>query len=215
MCSPPAPPPAGFTRGQRQRQANNQGNGRYDLTYTYQNNGAAVNLTGSPDYAARIVYVGDPGSGCSDNQYKQFNTAAVSGPTYGSVGLESGRFILGGCPDHTVDMALAKNFRVGGSRSLQFRLDVFNVFNTVIYNDRQRDVTFRSPTDLTIVNSHSGGWHARSGAPDAEDGGVRRGDRRAAHAEHAAADSVRVLGTVGCPGSGFLDPEPGTPGYIG
>ena len=42
---------------------------------------------------------------------------------------------------------------MGGQRSLQFRLDVFNVFNTVIYNDRQRDVTFRSPTDLTIVNS--------------------------------------------------------------
>ena len=32
-------------------QTNNQTNGRYDLTYTYQNNGANVNLTGSPDYA--------------------------------------------------------------------------------------------------------------------------------------------------------------------
>jgi len=105
------------------------------------------------DYTARIVYVGDPGSGCSDNQYKQFNTSAVAGPTYGSVGLESGRFLLGGCPDHTVDMALAKNFRVGGTRSLQFRLDVFNVFNTVIYNDRVTTVQYRSPTDQTIVNS--------------------------------------------------------------
>src|SRR5213078_4221828 len=35
-------------------------NGRYDPGYTYQNNGGSVNLTGSPDYAARIVYVGDP-----------------------------------------------------------------------------------------------------------------------------------------------------------
>jgi hypothetical protein len=128
-------------------------NGRYDLGYTYQNNGASVNLTGSPDYAAKIVYVGDPGSGCSSNQYQQFNTTSVAGPTYGSVGLESGRFLLGGCPDHTVDMALAKNFRVGGSRSLQFRLDVFNVFNTVIYNDRVTTVQYRSPTDQTIVNS--------------------------------------------------------------
>jgi hypothetical protein len=143
----------GFTQANGSAQANNQNNGRYDLTYTYQSNGQQVNLTGSPDYSARIVYVGDPGSGCTDNQYAQFNTKAVSGPQYGSVGLESGRFILGGCPDHTIDMALAKNFRVGGSRSLQFRLDIFNLFNTVIYNDRQRDVTFRSPTDLTIVNS--------------------------------------------------------------
>jgi hypothetical protein len=128
-------------------------NGRYDIGYSYQNNGASVNLTGSPDYNAKIVYVGDPGSGCSDNQYKQFNTAAVAGPTYGSVGLESGRYLLGGCPDHTIDMALAKNIRLGGARTLQFRLDVFNLFNAVIYNDRVTTVQYRSPTDQTIVNS--------------------------------------------------------------
>jgi hypothetical protein len=134
-------------------QTNNQNNGRYDLTYTYQTNGSNVNLTGSPDYAAKIVYIGDPGSGCSDNQYAQFNTAAVSGPQYGSVGMESGRFLLGGCPDHTVDLAVARNIRLGGNRNLQFRLDVFNAFNAVIINDRQRNVIYRSPTDLTVVNS--------------------------------------------------------------
>jgi hypothetical protein len=140
-------------------QVNNQTNGRYDLTYTYQNNGQNVNLTGTPDYAggdgrtARIVYVGDPGSGCSSNQHRQFNTAAVTGPQYGSVGLESGRFILGGCPDHTVDLAIARNIRLGGNRNLQFRLDIFNAFNVVVINDRNRNVIYRSPTDLTVVNS--------------------------------------------------------------
>ena len=99
--------------------------------------------------------MGDPGSGCSSDQYRQFNTAAVTGPQYGSVGLESGRFILGGCPDHTVDLAVARNIRLGGSRNLQFRLDAFNVFNVVIYNDRQRNVIYRSPTDLTVVNSQT------------------------------------------------------------
>ena len=136
-------------------QANNQSNGRYDLTYTYQNNGANVNLTGSPDYAPKIVYVGDPGTGCSSDQYRQFNTSAVTGPQYGSVGLESGRNILGGCPDHTVDLAVARNIRLGGGRTLQFRLDAFNVFNTVVINDRNRNVIYRSPTDLTIVNSET------------------------------------------------------------
>ena len=43
---------------------------QYDLGYSYQNNGGNRNLTGSPDYGARIVYIGDPGSGCSDNQYR-------------------------------------------------------------------------------------------------------------------------------------------------
>ena len=94
-----------------------------------------------------------PGSGCSGDQYRQFNTAAVTGPTYGSVGLESGRNILGGCPDQTVDMAIAKNVRLSAATTLQFRLDIFNVFNTVIYNNRERNVIYRSPTDLTIVNS--------------------------------------------------------------
>jgi hypothetical protein len=131
----------------------NCANGRYDITYTYQNAGANVNLTGSPDYAAKIVYVGDPGSGCSDNQYAQFSTKAVAGPTYGSVGLESGRYLLGGCPDHTVDMSIARNIRFGANRIAQFRLDVFNVFNTVIYNNRNSNVIYRSPTDQTIANS--------------------------------------------------------------
>jgi len=128
-------------------------NGRYDITYTYQNNGTNTNLTGSPDYTAKIKYIGDPGSGCSSNQYQQFNTGSVAGPTYGSVGLESGRYLLGGCPDHTVDMAIARNIRLGGVRNIQFRLDVFNVFNTVIYNNRNSNVIYRSPTDQTIVNS--------------------------------------------------------------
>jgi hypothetical protein len=134
-------------------QTNNQTNGRYDLTYTYQNNGANVNMTGSPDYAPKIVFVGDPGSGCSDNQYAQFNTAAVTGPQYGSVGLESGRNILGGCPNKTVDLAIARNVRLGGNRTLQFRLDIFNAFNVVVINDRERNVNYRSPTDLTVLNS--------------------------------------------------------------
>jgi hypothetical protein len=50
-------------------------------------------------------------------------------------------------------MSIARNIRFGGYRNVQFRLDIFNVFNTVIYNDRNRNVIFRSPTDQTIVNS--------------------------------------------------------------
>jgi hypothetical protein len=125
----------------------------YDLAFAYQNNGGAVNLTGSPDYNARIVYAGDPGSGCSKDQYKQFNTAAVTGPGYNSTGLESGRNILRNCMDHTVDMALAKSIRLPGQKNLQFRMDVFNLLNTYVINNRQNTVTFASPTDLTIVNN--------------------------------------------------------------
>jgi hypothetical protein len=126
---------------------------RYDLTYSYNNAGGNVNLTGSPDYGARIILTGDPGSGCSSNQYKQFNTAAVAGPTYNSVGLESGRNYLVGCPDHTTDLAIARNIRLGGGRQVQLRLDAFNAFNVAVITNRNRSITYNSPTDQTIRNS--------------------------------------------------------------
>jgi hypothetical protein len=77
----------------------------------------------------------------------------VTGPTYGSVGLESGRNILSSCPDKTVDLALARNVRVWGTRQLQFRLDVYNAFNVVVINNRVTQIQYRSPTDLTVLNS--------------------------------------------------------------
>ena len=125
----------------------------YDLGFSYQNNGGTVNLTGSPDYNARIVFVGDPGSGCSDNQYAQFNVNSVTGPGYNSTGLESGRNILRDCADKTVDLAVARDIRVGGARRLQFRLDMFNAFNAAVINARNTTIQYRSPTDLTVLNS--------------------------------------------------------------
>ena len=56
------------------------GNGApYDVTYSYQTAGANVNLTGSPSYRARIRTTGDIGSGCSSDQYAQFNANAFAG----------------------------------------------------------------------------------------------------------------------------------------
>jgi len=127
----------------------------YDLSYSFRDNGANVNMTGSPDYAARIVYIGDPGSGCTGNQYAQFNTAAVTAPTYGSLGLESGRNILRGCPDRTVDLALMREIRRSGARRLELRLEVFNAFNTVVITGRQTQVQYNSPKDLTVRNSQT------------------------------------------------------------
>jgi hypothetical protein len=144
-----------LTAGSAAHVNNDQPGGRYDITYNYENFGTNTNLTGSPDYAARIVFLGDAGSGCSDDQYRQFDTASITGPTYGSVGLESGRNILGGCPDKTIDLAIARHIRLGGTRTLQVRFDAFNAFNVAVINNRQRNVTYRSPTDLTITNSQT------------------------------------------------------------
>ena len=126
---------------------------RYDIGYSYQNGGSNVNLTGSPSYAARVRIVGDPGNGCSDNQYAQFNTAAFAGPLTGSNGLESGRNYMVGCFDNALDLAVARTIRIRGSKDLQFRLDVFNAFNSVVYTGRVTQLQLTSPTDQTVRNA--------------------------------------------------------------
>jgi hypothetical protein len=125
----------------------------HDINYQYQGGISSVNLTGSPSYPARIVINGDTGKGCSDNQYQQFNVGAFSGPLPGSVGLESGRNVMIGCPDHTLDLAIARNIRLGSSRSVQLRVDLFNALNTVVYNGRVTTVQLNSPADQTVRNS--------------------------------------------------------------
>ena len=88
----------------------------YDITYSYQTGGENINLTGSPSYAARTVIVGDPRLGLLVRpMYAQFDTSTFRGPTYGSVGLESGRNYLNGwCMDKT---ALADAVRERGRRN--------------------------------------------------------------------------------------------------
>jgi hypothetical protein len=127
----------------------------YDLGFSYQSQGSNVNLTGSPDYAARILYIGDPGSGCSDNQYSQFNASAVTGPGYNSTGLESGRNILRGCMQRDIDISLARTIRIGGGRSVQLRADAFNVFNIVTFTGRQTTIQYNNPTAMTIRNAQT------------------------------------------------------------
>jgi len=126
----------------------------YDARYSYQSNGSNVNLTGSPNYLARIVVNGDPGSGCSSNQYKQFNTAAYSGPSYNSVGGESGANLLRGCSLHIMDLAVSRSLALGGGRSLQVRVDVFNAFNALIYNAVQVTEQLNSPATPTTVTNN-------------------------------------------------------------
>jgi hypothetical protein len=127
----------------------------YTVGFAYQGGISNVNLTGSPDYPAKIRIVGDTGSGCSSNQYNQFNVQAFAGPLPGSVGLESGQNYMVGCPDHTLDLALARNFKFGRSRTVQVRLDAFNALNTVVFSSRNSTVTYDNPTSQNVKNSET------------------------------------------------------------
>jgi len=124
----------------------------YTVSYSYQNGGGNQNITGTPDYGARILVIGDPGAGCSSDPLRQFNTAAFRGPAVGSVGLESGTNYLHGCFISVMDLAIARNIRVGGARTIQLRVDMFNAFNQSGITGRNTQVTLVSPTDQTAQN---------------------------------------------------------------
>ncbi len=133
-----------------------QGTGNYGTTpisVSFQNGAGNQNITGSPDYGGRVTVKGDPGSGCSSDIYKQFNTSAFAPPQVGSVGLESGVDYLRGCFYQQIDLALQREFRFGESRRLSFRLDAFNALNQSHITGRNTTLQVASTTDPTIVNS--------------------------------------------------------------
>ncbi len=107
----------------------------YDVGYSYNSAGSNVNITGSPDWAGRVILGNNLGSGCSTNQFGQFNAEQVTGPGYHSVGMESGRNILRGCPNKNVDLSIVRRISFGKifteTRRLEFRADIFNALNTV------------------------------------------------------------------------------------
>jgi hypothetical protein len=128
-----------------------QTGGAYTVGMSYQS-GGSQNITGSPSYGGRVRILGDPGAGCSSDPYRQLNTAAFAGPEIGSVGLESGSDYLRGCFTSVLDLALARNIRLGGTRNLQFRLDVFNAPNQAIILNRNTTMQLASPVDGRQMN---------------------------------------------------------------
>ena len=125
----------------------------YQIAFSYQSGGSNVNLTGSADYAARVRVVGDPGSGCSDDIYRQFNTAAFQGPLVGSLGLESGNNYVKGCFQSVLDLSIARNIRLPKGRTIQLRVEMFNTPNAAIVTGRNTTMNLANPSDpVTITN---------------------------------------------------------------
>ena len=127
----------------------------YQIAVSYQGGATGngnQNITGSPTYGGRVRILGEPGGGCSSDPYRQFTTSAFAGPQPGSVGLESGMDYLRGCFNSVFDLAIARTIRVGGSRRVQLRLDMFNAFNQSGITGRNNTMNLVSPLDSTIAN---------------------------------------------------------------
>jgi hypothetical protein len=132
---------------------NGQSGLAYGVRYTYASGGGNVNLTGSPDYAARTVIIAAPGRGCSQDPLEQFDTFSYEGPLPGSVGLESGDGYLRGCFLSALDLSLARTIRLLGGRSIELRADVFNVLNQAGITNRNATMLLPNPTaPSTVLN---------------------------------------------------------------
>jgi hypothetical protein len=113
----------------------------------------ARNLTGAQGLeSARVVLTGDPGSGCSKDPYKQFNTSAFTSPQSNSIGLESGLNYMRGCADHTLNLSLSRSVEVGRGRRFEVRIDAFNALNSVIITNRNAVLNVTSLTNATPTN---------------------------------------------------------------
>lgn len=125
----------------------------YTVGVSYQSGAGSQNVTGSPNYGARVRVLSDPGAGCnSGDLYRQFNTSSFGPPLVGSVGLESSNDYLRGCFVQSFDLAVERSIRLGESRRLIFRVDAFNVFNFDSITGRQTTMNVASPVDSTVTN---------------------------------------------------------------
>jgi len=125
--------------------------GTYTIGTSY-SSGSSQNITGSPNYGGRVNILGGTGSGCSSDPYRQFNSAAFAGPAIGSVGLESGVDYLRGCFGSVLDLSILRTIRLGGNRSVQFRVDIFNAPNQSRITNRNTSMGLASPLDGTQTN---------------------------------------------------------------
>jgi hypothetical protein len=126
----------------------------YDVSYRYTSSGNNIDITGSPDFAGRTVVIGDPGSGCSNDPLKGFNTAAFKGPAAGSVGLDSGNGYLRYCFVSKMDLSISRSIRIGEKgRAVQLRLDAYNAFNQAAITARNTQMQFANPTTNTVATN--------------------------------------------------------------
>lgn len=112
----------------------------------------STNLTGSPDFSARMKLIGDPYQGTTDSPYNRLNAAAFAPASVGSIGLESSRNFLNNPGVNDWDMSLQRNVRLTERAHLEFRLDAFNVFNHTQFSGINSGINFSSLTNPVPTN---------------------------------------------------------------
>jgi hypothetical protein len=169
-----------------------QSGAAYTLGYSYQNNGSNVNITGSPDFAGTPVLGSGLGSGCG-SRLDGFNALAVTGPTSGSVQMESGRNYMRYCPTAIPDLSVVRRFhfwKFQESKTFEFRADIFNAVNAEFVTGRSTSATFNNPTSMTLENPEYSGTVINAGRSTPANAGF--GAATAANAQRTLQLEVRI-----------------------
>ena len=98
----------------------------------------------------------------SDRTEEAFNRSVLCSPMSAAGGYPNnqgfgnlGRNVLRGFWQRRVDLSLAKAFSFGGTRNLELRWDVFNVFNTVNFANPNNDL--QDAVDFGVITNTIGG----------------------------------------------------------
>ncbi len=171
---------------------------RYDLSYSYQSNGASRNITGSPDYGARIVYIGRSGwrllgqpvravqhrgrhwaDATTASAWSRAATSCRTAPTRRSTSPWR-------APSAWAAAASSSSASTRSTRSTSRSSTTGST--TINYNN---------PINMTVQNAqYNADGSLESDAPDAAERGLRRGHGRAEHAELPGDDSLPVLARI-------------------
>jgi hypothetical protein len=119
-------------------------------------NGGALNrlITGSEDFAPRVVLTCDPNKKRGDRDIFAFiDTSCFAPAPKGSIGNDSGINTVRGPGLNNWDMSLFKKFQFSeGGRYLQLRVEAYNVFNHTNWSTLNSAAQF-NPTTGALVNA--------------------------------------------------------------
>jgi len=124
----------------------------FQIQYGFDDGTNNAVITGSGQ-GARVVVVGDPGSGSSSDPYAQFNVNAFGPPSPNSIGAESSQFFLRQAPVNNLDLSLSKSFQLVGRSKFEIRLDAFNALNHMQIFSTNNSVRFAGLGNGTITNA--------------------------------------------------------------
>jgi hypothetical protein len=120
--------------------------------YSIGNSISGYDLTGGTDAGARIVLTCDPGSGSSNDPYRQFDTSCFKAPSMNSKGDESARYFMHMPPINNLDMSVSKSFHFYKEMKFEIRADAFNALNHTQFTTINSTANFAAPGSSVITN---------------------------------------------------------------